>query len=116
VATRGNQWVQTGHVTTARGTTAGYRTSTGQAGVVTRGANGTIANTTNGVYAGHDGNVYKRNGTGDWSQYTKGGWNSVNRPSAQSQGLEQSATSRERGQSETQRNRPARAEVGGRRR
>ena len=32
VKTRGNDWVQTGHVTTAGGTTAGYRTSSGNSG------------------------------------------------------------------------------------
>ena len=57
VKTRRNDWVQTGHVTTAGGTTAGYRTSSGNSGVVSRRENGTVARTDNGVYAGHDGNV-----------------------------------------------------------
>lgn len=74
VATRGGQWAQTGHITTANGTTAGYRTSTGQSGVVHHGANGTVAHGTNGTFVGHDGNVYRKNGSGDWSQYTKSGW------------------------------------------
>ena len=105
VATRGNQWLQTGHVTTAAGTTAGYRTSSGKQGIVTRGANGTVARTDNGVYAGHDGEVYKRNGRGDWSQYDKGGgWNQVDRASPKTQELDSSARARERGQIETQRN------------
>jgi hypothetical protein len=102
VATRGNQWVQTGHVTTSRGTTAGYRTSSGQSGTVTRGSNGTVVRSDNGVYAGRDGNVYKRDGQGNWSQYDQGNWNKVERSAAQNQGLDSSAQARERGQRETQ--------------
>ncbi len=75
VASRGNQWVQTGHVTTAAGTAVAYRTSSGQAGMVTHGINGTTTRKgNNDVYAGHDGNVYKKNINGSWSQYGKGGW------------------------------------------
>jgi hypothetical protein len=86
VATRGNQWVQTGHVSTAAGTTAGYRTSTGQSGVVTRGAGGnTVARGTNGTYVGHDGNVYRKDSTGNWSQYDNGNWNHVDTSNAQAQ-------------------------------
>ncbi len=83
VATRGGQWAQTGHITTANGTVAGYRTSTGQSGVVTHGANGTVAKGTNGTFVGHDGNVYRKNTDGGWSQYTKGGgWNPVSNPAS----------------------------------
>jgi hypothetical protein len=105
VATRGNQWAQTGHVTTARGTTAGYRTSAGTSGTVTRGANGTVARTNNGTYAGNDGNVYRKDGQGNWSQYnnSNGSWNSVDRSTAQSQNLDREAQSRQRGQQEVQR-------------
>lgn len=103
VTTRNGQWAQTGHVTTARGTATGYRTSTGQSGVVTHGARGTVAHTTNGVYAGHDGNVYKRNGTGQWSQYNNGNWNKVQHPTATTQQLNRAAQSRQRGQVQTQR-------------
>lgn len=102
VATRGNQWVQTGHVTTSRGTTGAYRTSGGQSGVVTRGSNGTVVRSDNGVYAGRDGNVYKRDSQGNWSQYDQGSWNKVERSAAQNQGLDRSAQERERGQRETQ--------------
>jgi hypothetical protein len=105
VATRGNQWVQTGHVTTAGGTTAGYRTSSGQSGVVKSGANGTVARTDNGVYAGRDGNVYKRDSQGEWSQYDKGSWNKATPTAAQTQGLDSSAKARERGQAQTQQHR-----------
>jgi hypothetical protein len=121
VATRGNDWVKTGHVTTARGTAAAYRTSSGQSGVVTRGQNGTVARTSNGVYAGQDGNVYRRDGKGDWSQYQNGNWNQVDRSAPQTRDLDSSARARERGQAETQRHREARprgsgAGGGGRRR
>jgi hypothetical protein len=103
VATRGNQWAQTGHVTTAGGTTTGYRTSTGQSGVAHTGANGTVVRTNNGVYAGHDGNVYKQNAGGGWSQYSKGNWNAVDHATVQSQGLARSADARQRGEVATRR-------------
>jgi hypothetical protein len=117
-AVRGNQWVQTGHVTTANGTVAGYRGSNGQ-GVMYRGQNGgTVARTGDTAYAGKDGNVYKREG-GSWSKYDSGSWNPVDsgaRPEQHSQsgrsrasvepgtmqGLNQSWQSRERGQAQTQ--------------
>ncbi|MGC3943344.1 MAG: hypothetical protein QM762_02215 [Chryseolinea sp.] len=82
VATHGNQWVQTGHVTTRNGTTAGYNTSTGAHGVVHTGANGTVvhSNTGNNIYAGKDGNVYRKDANDNWSKYDKNGqWNTVNR-------------------------------------
>ena len=85
VATRGDQWARTGHVSTANGTKFGYQTSEGQAGVGYRGANGSIANTTNGVYAGHDGNVYKKNSDGSWNQYNNGSWNPVDTTAAKQQ-------------------------------
>jgi hypothetical protein len=105
VASRGNQWVQTGHVTTGNGTVAGYRTSSGQSGVAARGQNGTVVRSDNGVYAGRDGNVYKRNGQGDWSQYENGKWNHVDRSAADKQGLDGAANARERGQVQTEQNR-----------
>jgi hypothetical protein len=113
VATRGNQWVQTGHVTTAGGTTAAYRTSTGKTGVVRRNENGTVARTDNGVYAGRDGNVYKRNDKGDWSQYQNGSWNKVEREAPQARDLDRSASERQRGQANTQRNRAPAPSTGG---
>ncbi len=75
-AVRGNQWAQTGHVSTARGTADAYRSSQG-AGVGYRSANGSVARTTNGVYAGNDGNVYRKNSNGSWSEYNNGNWNQV---------------------------------------
>ncbi|PWT72449.1 MAG: hypothetical protein C5B59_15740 [Bacteroidetes bacterium] len=105
VASRGNQWVQTGHVTTAAGTTAGYRTSTGQAGIVHSGAAGTTVRTNNGnVYAGHDGNVYKKDAGGGWSQYNNNGnWNKVNNNTASQQRLDGTEQARNRGQQQSQR-------------
>jgi hypothetical protein len=103
VATRGDQWAQTGHISNANGTIAGYRTSTGQKGVVTHGANGTVIHASNGVYAGHDGNVYKRNGTGNWSQFNNGNWNKVAPSTIDQQQLGRSAQSRQLGQERTQR-------------
>jgi hypothetical protein len=119
VATRDGRAIQTGHVTNANGTIAGYRTNTGQSGVIAHGRNGgTAVRTNNGnMYAGHDGNVYKRNGAGNWSQYNNGGWNQVNHPNAGNnisgatrnvspetmQGLNRAAQNRDRGQFQTQR-------------
>lgn len=100
VASRGNQWVQSGHVTTARGTTAGYRTSTGQSGVIHSGPNGTVVHGNNGVYAGHDGNVYKKNSNGSWSENVKGSWNKTANPPAN---VNHAAQARQRGQVQTQR-------------
>ncbi len=101
VATRNGQAIQTGHVTTAAGTTAGYRTSTGQSGVVTRGANGTVAHETNGTYVGHDGNVYRKDSTGNWSQYNNGNWNHVDTSNAQAQ-AQQRAQNASQNRTETQ--------------
>jgi hypothetical protein len=133
VAARGDQWAQTGHLTTARGTAFGYQGSGGQ-GIGFHGANGTIAKTNNHTYAGNDGNVYRKDSGGNWSKYGNGGWNSVdtsaakqqaqqniqnarqNRANVQSgsagrqstqpntwQGLNRSDASRQRGQFQTQR-------------
>jgi hypothetical protein len=103
-AVRGDQWVQSGHVSTARGTTAGYRSSEG-AGVARTGANGTLARTNNGVYAGNDGNVYRRNSSGNWSQYNDGNWNQVqateqqkqNAQNARQQAQQRADTARQQG-------------------
>jgi hypothetical protein len=121
-AVRGNQWVQTGHVTTANGTVAGYRGSNGQ-GVLYHGQNGgTVARTGDAAYAGKDGNIYKRDNGGGWSKYNNGSWNSVDTSGARQQaqqniqnsrsrtsvepqtmqGLNRSWQSRERGQIQTQ--------------
>jgi len=76
-ATNGRDWVQTGHVTTRRGTAVGYETSGGNKGVIThRRGGGTTIHTNNNMYAGHDGHIYKRDQNGNWSHYNNGngGW------------------------------------------
>jgi len=76
-ATNGHDWVQTGHVTTRRGTAVGYETSGGNKGVIThRRGGGTTIHTNNNMYAGHDGHIYKRDQNGNWSHYNNGngGW------------------------------------------
>jgi hypothetical protein len=109
VATRGNEWVQTGHVRTAKGTVAGYQTSGGQSGVIAKGSNGSVVRTDNNVYAGHDGNLYKKNANGGWSQYNNGNWNDMNQTdnlkqnkNKTYQGLERSSDARQRGQVQQQ--------------
>lgn len=116
VASRGGQWVQTGHVTTAGGTTAGYRTSTGQSGVIHTGANGTVIKGDNGTFAGHDGNIYRKNADGNWSQYSNGKWQQqVGGSGSTRKELDGSAQARQRGQAQTQRfqNYHARGNMGG---
>lgn len=106
VAGRGNQWVQTGHVTTARGTTAAYRTAGGQSGVIHHGQNGTIAKGANGTFVGHDGNIYRKNADGSWSQHTKNGWQHQvggGGSGTRNPDLNRAAHARERGQFQTQR-------------
>jgi hypothetical protein len=82
VVTRNGQWAQTGHVTTANGTIAGFRTSSGQHGTIYSGANGTIVKGPNGVYAGNDGNAYRKNSDGSWSKYDNGQWNALDTSAA----------------------------------
>ncbi len=86
VVTRGDDWARTGHVSTAQGGTAGYRTSDGGAGRVVYGSQGAagVAKTANDdVYAGKDGNVYKRDPSGNWSKYDNGNWDPVDKSSGQ---------------------------------
>jgi hypothetical protein len=82
VATRNGQAIQAGHVTTANGTVAGYRTSTGQRGAAYTGASGTVVRGSNYVYAGNDGNAYRKDANGSWSKYDNGQWNSVDSSAA----------------------------------
>jgi hypothetical protein len=104
VATQGGRWVQTGHVTNATGTTAGYRTSGGNQGIIHTGTNGVVAKSTNGTYVGHDGNIYKKNASGNWSSYKNGSWQqSVGGNGGTRQELDRSSQARDRGQMQTQR-------------
>ena len=82
---RGGQVIQTGHVTTAGGTIAGYRTSSGQRGVAYRGSNGAVIRGNNNTYAGADGNVYRKNSSDSWSKYNNGRWSQVDTSAARQQ-------------------------------
>jgi hypothetical protein len=114
VATQGGRAIQTGHVTNANGTTAGYRTNTGDHGVVHTGANGTVAKGTNGTFASHDGNIYKKNEGGNWSTYKNGSWQqSVGGNGSTRKELDRSSQARDRGQMQTQRFQNFRSSGGG---
>lgn len=84
VVGRGDQWAQTGHVTTGAGTIAGGRTSSGGAAVGRSGYMGSGAAVKTGdgdMYGARNGNVYKNTGDG-WHKYDSGGWQPVNTPIA----------------------------------
>ncbi len=84
VVQRGDDWARTGHVTTDKGTIAGYKTSEGGSGRIVHGADGTagiVKTADNNIYAGKDGNVYKRDSNGNWSKYDNGNWNPVEKHS-----------------------------------
>jgi hypothetical protein len=103
VVTRNGETAQTGHVTTANGTVAGYRTSTGQHGTVATGANGTVVHgSNNSVYAGNDGNVYRKDSNGSWSKYDNGSWNSVDNTAAKQQAQQNAQTSHPQAQQNAQ--------------
>ena len=103
VASRNGNWVQTGHVTTASGTVAGYRTSAGEQGTAYRGANGAVVHgSDNSVYAGNDGNVYRKDSSGGWSKYDNGGWNTVDTTAAKQQAQQNLQTSHPNAQQNAQ--------------
>lgn len=83
VVSRGNQAVQTGHVSSAGRTVAGARSTTGAKAIAGSGyyGSGAAVKTSGGdMYAARDGNVYKNTGSG-WEQHNgNGGWNPVNTP------------------------------------
>ena len=86
IVSNGNRTVQTGHISTAEGTIAGARSSTGAAAIGGSGVNGSggLARTSSGdLYAAKDGQIYKNTGDG-WHSYNNGSWNSVNKPTQQS--------------------------------
>jgi hypothetical protein len=86
VVSRNGNWAQTAHVSTANGTAAAYRTSTGQHGTAYSGQNGTVVRgANNSVYAGNDGNVYRKDSSGSWSKYDNGSWNNVDTTAARQQ-------------------------------
>jgi hypothetical protein len=80
VVARGNQAVQTGHVTTSQGTIAGARSTSGAkaiGGTGAYGSGGAVKTAGGDMYAAKDGNVYK-NTNGSWQSYNNGSWNSAN--------------------------------------
>jgi hypothetical protein len=82
VVTRGNQAVQTGHVSNSQGTVVGARSTSGARAVAGSGAygsGGAVKTAGDDMYASRDGNVYKNTG-GSWQHYNNGSWNSVNHP------------------------------------
>ena len=93
VVSRGNQAVQTGHLSTADGTVVGGRSTSGAKAIGGSGyyGNAGAVKTAGGdMYAGANGNVYRNTG-GSWQKYDNGNWNSVQRPSASSQNFERPA-------------------------
>lgn len=82
VITRGNQALQTGHVSNSQGTVVGARSTSGAAAVAgsgARGSAGAVRTAGGDMYAAKDGNVYRKT-NGSWESYNNGSWNSVNRP------------------------------------
>jgi hypothetical protein len=81
VAIRGDDWIQTQHVTTSQGTAFKYQTSQGGAGAAVSGPGGqsgfVAKDANNNVYVGNDGNVYKKDTSGNWNKYENGNWNQV---------------------------------------
>ncbi len=75
--------VDTASASDARGSAAGFHSSTGAEGAAVHGRDGNnaaVAKGLNGdVYAGHDGNVYRHSDTG-WSKWSDGGWNQAQKP------------------------------------
>jgi hypothetical protein len=97
-AVRGDDWMRSGHVTTARGTVGGIQSSQGSA-IYGRGAGGgtVVRGSGNNVYAGKDGNIYRKDPSGSWSKYDGGNWNSVDtaaaRQAAQNAGVTRESAS-----------------------
>ena len=79
-----NQTVSTASGANARGSAAGFTSSTGAQGAVAHGRGGNTAGacrSANGnVYAGANGNVYRHTDDG-WSKWSDGNWNQVQRSS-----------------------------------
>ncbi len=118
--TNGDEWVRAGHSTTASGTVGGIQGSGGGAAVTAQGRYGngaTVAKSQDGdLYAAKDGNVYKQADTG-WEQTRNSSTGThpasasttiatATRPASQalpqtSSELQQQATARERGESNT---------------
>ncbi len=84
-----NKTVNTASGSNARGSAAGFSSSTGAQGAVAHGRNGNTAGVgraANGnVYAGANGNVYRHTDDG-WSKWSNGGWNQVQRQGGSNSG------------------------------
>ena len=100
---RGDDWASTKRFTN-RATGNTTRFTQGDQGSMLRrkgeGGSGGIGVRGDNVYAGRDGNVYRRDGSGNWSKWENGGWNSAERPqnSVRDSMLNNDARSRERGE------------------
>ncbi len=81
-AVRGDDWMRSGHVSTARGSIGGIQSSQGSAlGIRGAGGGTVVKGSGNNVYAGKDGNVYRKDSSGNWSKYEgRGNWGSVDTP------------------------------------
>jgi hypothetical protein len=105
VVSRGDQWLQAGGYSDARGSVRGFRTSEGTGAIrgSRDGHTGGIAVGKNNTYVGRDGNVYRRGADGGWSKGGKDGWTPVDSGGSgglstqQRQSLENRASQRQRG-------------------
>ncbi len=111
VVTRGNQAVQTGHVSNSQGTLVGARSTSGAKAIAGSGAYGSggVVKTAGGdMYAAKDGNIYRNTGDG-WQHHDNGNWshvtgNSSGRPlqSEQYQAMNREFENRQRGAYQSQ--------------
>jgi len=101
VVSRGNEAVQTGHVSNSQGTVVGARSTSGAkavAGTGRYGNSGGAVKTSDGdMYASKNGNVYKNTGSG-WEQHNSNGWNSVNTPTTRTANTSRPTTTASRPQ------------------
>lgn len=75
VATNGDQWAESSHVSGRYGSAGQVHTSSGWNAEGVHTAGGTTAvKTPNNVYAAHDGNVYRKPDDGGWQHWNNGGW------------------------------------------
>ncbi|MHC5113922.1 MAG: hypothetical protein ACYTGP_05785 [Planctomycetota bacterium] len=105
VVAEGNDWVRTGHRRTARGTAAGFESSTGAAGVAARGRGGrsayVVRDRHGDLYVGRNGNVHRRSADGRWQSRSGRSWQNSSRTPrsgrAQPRSLERQRQVRSRG-------------------
>jgi hypothetical protein len=79
---RGDDWVNTKRFTGSSGNTT--RVTRGDDGsmISRKGQDGRgfVGTKGDSIYAGRDGSVYRRDGSGSWSKWENGSWNSASRP------------------------------------